>query len=132
MYKKNVLNIRTIKQHIKNLTKEQFLLLKEMCKHSNSLYNCALYTTNKYYEETNKYIGYPELYNQMKNNFHYKSIPSKIAQQTLRLMDKDFRYFFALLKRKHQGKYSDVINSPKYKKKGSEFCLVKLFFFYRF
>ena len=115
--------MKTLKQHIRNLNKEQFLLLKSLCKHSNSLYNSALYVVNGYYEQTNSYIGYNKLYHEMKDNIHYKSIPAKIAQQTLRLVDHNYMSFFSLLKQKANGRYTDNVNKPKYKKPNNEFIL---------
>lgn len=116
--------MKTLKQHIRKLSKEQFLVLKDMCKHSNSLYNSALYVCEKHFEETNKYIGYLQLYHEIKTSIHYKGLPTKIGQQILRLVDKNYRSFFALLKRKAKGQHADKINKPKYKKPGSEFILI--------
>lgn len=116
--------IKTIKQHIRKLNSVQFEMLSNMCRHTNSLYNSGLYVINNYFKETNKYLGYNELYKEMKDNIHYKSIPAKIAQQTLRLLDKDFRSFFVLLGRKLKGKYSDDVHPPKYKKSGDKFILI--------
>lgn len=95
-----------------------------MCLHSNSLYNSGMWIVNNYFKETNKYIGYNQLYKEIKDNVHYTSIPAKIAQQTLRLLDKDFRSFFALLNRKKKGEYQSKIKLPKYKKPNSEFILI--------
>lgn len=116
--------MKCLKQHIRNLSKSQFNELKLMCKHSNSLYNCGLYITNKYFEETNSYIGYNKLYHELKDNIHYKSIPAKIGQQIIRLIDKNYMSFFSLLKQKKNGNYNDKISKPKYKKKDSEFILI--------
>ena len=49
-----------------------------MCKHSNSLYNSGMYIIKNYFDETNKYMGYNGLYKEIKDNIHYKSIPTKI------------------------------------------------------
>ena len=117
--------MKTLKQHIRKLTKEQFKQLSYMCYETNKLYNCALYVCDKFFEETNKYIGYNQLYHEIKTNIHYKNINNTaVAQQILRLVDKDFRSFFALLRRKLTGKYSAPINTPKFKKKGSQFIVV--------
>ena len=59
----------------------------------------------------------------MKTNFHYKAMPAKIAQQTLRLMDKDYMSFFAMLKQKRNGHYNASVSPPKYKKSGAEFII---------
>lgn len=117
-------NVRCFKQHVRKLAKGSFEELLEMCKHSNSLYNCSLYTIKEYYKQTTKYIGYNNLYKELKDNDHYKALPSKISQQILRLTDKNYRSFFALLKRKRNGEYGDKINEPRFKKSGGLFNLI--------
>ena len=59
--------MKTIKQHIKSLTKAQFIELKNYCHHSNSLYNSTLYLINEHFKETNKYIGYNDVYSDIIN-----------------------------------------------------------------
>ena len=95
-----------------------------MCHHSNSLYNCALYIIKSNFKETGKYIGYKKLYHEIKNNIHYQSLYTRTSQQILRLIDKDFRSFFALLNRKKKGEYAANVREPSYKKKGEQFILI--------
>jgi putative transposase len=116
--------VKTLRQHIRKLDKETFLELKEMCRNSNSLYNCCLYIIKNYYKETGKYIGQNQLYKEIKNNKHFKYLPAKISQQIVRLVDKNYRSFFALLKKKHNGMYGDKVNEPRYKKPNSLFNLI--------
>lgn len=116
--------MKTLKQHIKKLNKEQYVLLREMCLNSNSLYNSGLYIVKNYFKETGKYIGYAQLYNELKQNKHYKFLPAKIAQQILRLIDKNYRSFFALLRKKNLGQYSDRVQEPRYKKSNNLYHLI--------
>ena len=116
--------MKTITQNIKNLNKSQFKLLFDYSKHSNSLYNCILWTINEYYKETGKYLNYNKLYHIIKTNEHYRVMPLKISAQILRLADKNYRSFFALLNRKNKGQYAGIINTPKYRKKGDLFLLI--------
>jgi putative transposase len=116
--------MKCYKQHIRKLSKDDFIVIKEYCQASNSLYNCCLYICKEFYKETNKYIGYSKLYHEIKSNEHYKKLPSKIAQQIVRLVDKDYRSFFALLTRKLKGQYNNDLSEPKFKKPRSEFILI--------
>ena len=116
--------MKALSQHMRKLTKEQFLALRELCRHSNSLYNCAVYCIRHHFEQTNSYIGYAKLYHELKTNEHYVAMPSKMAQQTLRLADKDMRSFFALLNRKRKGEYGADVRIPRYKKPNSFFNLI--------
>lgn len=116
--------MKTLKFHLKKLNKEQFQKLNFYCHRSNSLYNSAVYICKKHFEETGKYIGYLKLYHKIKNDFNYKSLPSKIAQQTLRVVDSNHRSFFNLLKMKKSGNFKNKISTPKYKPKKSQFNLI--------
>lgn len=116
--------MKCYKQHIRKLSKSEFKQIKRWCKHSNSLYNCCLYIVKEYFKEINKYIGLNELYHEIKLNEHFKGLPAKVAIQIVRLVDKDFRSFFALLKRKQKGQYNGNVNLPNYKKPNSEFILI--------
>jgi len=95
-----------------------------MCTESRKLYNSALYVINGYFKETNKYLGYNEVYHIIKTNDHYKALPAKIAQQIVRLVDKNFRSFFALLQKKGRGEYAATVKSPKYLPKDSKYLLI--------
>jgi len=117
-------NTKTIKQNLKNLTKDQYMLLKHYTKNSNALYNSALYVCNEYFKETGKYIGYNNLYHEMKTNIHYKNMTSFNAQAILKLVDQNFRSFFALLKKKQRNQYKGEISPPKYRKPKSEYLLI--------
>lgn len=116
--------MQVLRQHIRKLSKKQFLEIRQMCLHSNSLYNSCLYIVNQFFKETNKYIGLTNLYHQIKINIHYVSLPRKCSNQILKLVDKNFRSFFTLLRKKHLGQYSGDISTPKYRKPKSEFVLI--------
>lgn len=121
---KNVIYIvRAIKQKLK-LNKTQYKLVKHYCYHSRALYNSSLYICQQFFKETGLYIGYNQLYHQIKNNYHYEIIPSMIAQQIVRLVDKNYRIFFSLLRKKNKGQYADNVNPPNFKKSDSEFILI--------
>jgi putative transposase len=116
--------MKTLKQHIRKLESTQFEKLTKMCRHSNSLYNCCLYVIKEYFKQTGKYIGQNSLYKEIKNNEHYKALPAKMSQQIVRLSDKNYRSFFALLKKKNRGQYGGIIKEPRYRKSGDLFNLI--------
>jgi len=116
--------IKSLKFHIKNLNSHQFEMLNNMCVSSRKLYNCAVYVCRAYFETNKKYIGYLKLYHEMKDNMHYKALPAKIAQQILKLLDKNYISFFKLLKLKLAGQYDKDVSPPKFKKKNSKFILI--------
>lgn len=118
--------MKTLKQKLR-LTKEQYRMVKDFSHYSNNLYNVAIYISKCYFQETGKYIGLKLLESECKKNENYKLLPSQSAQQIIRLVDKNYRSFFALLRKKNQGQYTDKINSPKFKEKGGTFNIIYTF-----
>lgn len=47
---------------IRNLSKEEYAMLREMCQYSNNLYNVALYNIRQYYFQEKKFLKYEENY----------------------------------------------------------------------
>ena len=43
---------------IRGLSKQQYLMLAEMCRYANNLYNVALYNIRQYYFENKKFLTY--------------------------------------------------------------------------
>jgi putative transposase len=115
--------LKTLKQIVR-VDKERYRILINFSKYSNNLYNYTLYIANQFYEETGDYIGFKKLYHEVKVNENYKLLPSQCANQIVKLVDQNFRSFFAKLKRKLNGQYSDKVQPPKYRKKGSLFNII--------
>lgn len=113
--------MKALRQHIRKISKEDYLQLKDFTKYSKNLYNYANYVTRQYYFDNKKYIGLNTLTKETFNNENYKLLPSHAAQQIIRLIDKNYRSFFALLRKKRKGQYNQPINIPKYKPKDSYF-----------
>ena len=113
---KNVLYATQI-QYLKNLTIDEYEILKLLCKVSNSLYNVALYNVRQQFFQTKQYLSYNENYKLSKSNENYKLLNSNMSQQILREVDNNFKSFFALLKKKTNGNYSSKVKIPHYKEK---------------
>jgi putative transposase len=88
---------------------------------SKNLYNVALYTIKKHYEETGKHLGYNALEKQMRsqNQIDYVSLPPNTSQQILMLVDRSFRSFFDSVRsyQKNKNKFKGIPRPPKYKHK---------------
>jgi putative transposase len=116
--------MRALKTKIRGLKKSQFERLKELTHHAKNLYNQTLWTLREAFEVTGKYFSYPQMDKAMKQvtnlegEVNYKLLKSKVAQQTLRRLDKNFRSFFRCHQdfQKNPGKYKGKPRSPKYKK----------------
>ena len=110
----------TIKQQVKHLTKEEYNILRELCKISKNLTNQAIYNVRQYYFQEKQYLRYESNYHEMKYLENYKLLNADISQQTLKNVDTMFKSFFALIKLAKQGKYNfKHIRLPNYLPKNS-------------
>ena len=90
--------------------------LDEVCFKSKNLYNRALYLVRQHYFETKGYLDYYKVNRILidsKDNDYY-SLPTRVSNQILMLLDRNFKSFFALLKKKQSGKYDKSVRIPKY------------------
>lgn len=105
----------TIKQQVKHLTKEEYVLLKELCRTAKNLTNQAIYNVRQHYFQEKQFLKYESNYHEMKNSENYKLLNSNMAQQTLKDVNEMFKSFFSLIKLAKQGKYNfKHIKLPNY------------------
>ena len=105
----------TIKQQVKHLTKEEYNILRELCRTAKNLTNQAIYNIRQHYFQEKQFLKYESNYHEMKNCESYKLLNSNMAQQTLKDVNEMFKSFFALIKLAKQGKYNfKHIRMPNY------------------
>ena len=105
----------TIKQQVKHLTKEEYNILRELCRTAKNLTNQAIFNVRQHYFQEKQYLRYEANYHELKHLESYKLLNANIAQQTLKDVDKMFKSFFALIKLAKQGKYDfKHIKLPNY------------------
>jgi putative transposase len=117
--------IRALKTKIKGLKKPQFERLKELTHHAKNLYNQTLWTLREAFEATGKYFSYFQMDKAMKQvtnlegEVNYKLLKAKVAQQTLRRLDKNFSSFFRATQdfKNNPGKYTGQPRPPRFKQK---------------
>ena len=115
----------TIKQQVKHLTKEEYNILRELCRIAKNLTNQAIYNVRQHYLQEKQHLRYESNYHELKNSENYKLLNSNMAQQTLKDVDAMFKSFFALIKLAKQGKYNfKHIRLPKYLPKNGYSSLV--------
>lgn len=115
----------TIKQQVKHLTKEEYNILRELCRTAKNLTNQAIYNVRQHYLQEKQYLKYEANYYELKNCENYKLLNSNMAQQTLKDVDMMFKSFFALIKLAKQGKYSfRHIRMPNYLPKNGYYNLI--------
>jgi putative transposase len=109
--------LQLVEQHIINKNHKYFEECDKLCFLSKNLYNVALYTVKKHYEQHKEYLNYnalDKLFNST-NQSDYRSLLSNCSQQILRLLDKNFKSFFEL--KKSTKKLTGTPQTPKFKHK---------------
>ena len=110
----------TIKQQVKHLTKEEYNILRELCKTAKNLTNQAIYNIRQHYFQEKQHLRYEANCYEMKSYENYKLLNANMSQQILKNVDAMFKSFFALIKLAKQGKYNfKHIKLPKYLPKNS-------------
>lgn len=101
------------------LNEDEKFIIDKLSYHSARLYNTCVYNIRQYYFNNNSYLNYVDQYHLIKDDVNYKLLITDSAQQTHRLVDRNFKSFFSLLKLKQKGKYSSSVNIPSYLDKDS-------------
>jgi putative transposase len=109
-----------VEQHVIKENNKYYNTCDNLCFLSKNLYNQGLYNIRQYFFENNKYLNELKNYHLLKNTDEYKSLPAKVSCKVIKILDKNFKSFFKLLKNK------DVKNKiPKYLNKKNGRFMVK-------
>jgi IS605 OrfB family transposase len=86
---------------------------------SKNLYNAALYEIRQHFIVTGKYLNYNTIDKIMQKHEAYRALPTKVSQQVLKLLDKNWKSFFAALRAyaEDQSKFKGRPKLPGYKDK---------------
>ncbi|KNF10215.1 transposase, partial [Gottschalkia purinilytica] len=106
------------------LNQNEFNLVKELCWLSKNLYNSTLYEVRQHYFNTSEFLKYTKAYHILKNTENYKLLPSQVAQQTMKVVERTMKSFFGLLREKKKGNYNKPIKIPRYLNKEGKFVLL--------
>lgn len=100
--------------------------LDEVCFNSKNLYNKALYLIRQHYFETKSHLNYYGVNRLMvdSKDEDYYALPTKVSNQTLMLLDRNFKSFFALLKKKQSGNHDKSIRIPGYLDKEGRYVAI--------
>ena len=101
--------------------------IDNLCFKSKNLYNKGLYEVRQYFFSNNKYLNYFCLEKLMKDNndTDYRNLPIKSSQQTLKLLDQNFKSFFNANKdyKVNPNKYLGKPRLPKYLDKDGRYVV---------
>ncbi len=105
--------------------------LSYLCHLSKNLYNQGNYIIKTTLENESengkrKWVRYLEIEKQLQDSPNYRGLPSQVAQQTLRLLDKNWKSFFKAMDdwRDHPEKYQQKPEPPRYKPKDGEHLVI--------
>jgi len=113
----------TQKNHIR-CDKKTYRILRILTRLSKNLYNYTLYTVRQYYFNNGEYLPYEKAYHLVKQNENYQLLPSQVAQQTMKVVDRSMKSFFRLIKERRRGNYNRPIHLPKYLPKDGYFVCI--------
>lgn len=127
-------------QHIVKPSHKFYDKLRDLTRKSKDLRNAALYIIRQHYfhkrgqnynediasDVEKEYVQYGKVDKLLKQIKHeaYRGLPANTAQQTLKMVDKEFQGFFTLLGLKKQGLYTQKVRPPKYSKKDGYYPVV--------
>ena len=121
---------KRVERHIVKSSSPFFDVLIDFCHKSKNLYNHANFIIRQKFISNGKWIRYNELDRILKADTEYADYAdmptAQSAQQTLRLIDKNWKSFFKSIKdwSKHKEKYLGKPKLPKYLKKNSKYLLI--------
>lgn len=99
-------------------------IVRELTHNSKNLYNATLYATRQHFFNTGKFLPYNQAYHVMKDSEDYKSLPAQASQQTMKVVERNFKSFFGILREKKKGNYNRPASIPKYLPKDGEFVVI--------
>lgn len=110
-----------VEQHQVNKNHKDWEIIDNLCFLSKNLYNVCLFKIKQHKIDTGKFLRYSDLERLLRdeNNIDYFNLPTASSQQTLRLVDRNLKSYFALLKKYKSDKKSlnGCPKFPKYKDK---------------
>ena len=125
-----LLTATRVEKHVIKSSCSYFSMLMDFCHKSKNLYNHANYIIRNKFTKENILVSYGELDKILKKDYDYpdyQSMPTaQTAQQTLRLLCKNWKSFFTSIKdwKKHKDKYLGRPKLPKYLKKDGQYILI--------
>ena len=109
--------VNRVEQHQIKRNNPIWKLIDDLCFKSKNVYNCANYIIRQEFINNHKWIKYNELDKLMQQQECYYELGSQCSQQTLKILDKNWKSFFVAIKDwgKHPEKYLGRPKLPKYK-----------------
>ena len=89
--------MQLVEQHVISKTDSRYAIIDAAAFTSKNLYNAANYEIRQVFIHQGIYLNYHEMHQRMKTHEAYQALPAKVAQQVLRVLDKNWCSFFAAM-----------------------------------
>ena len=111
--------MRLVEQHCIGKNDVRYAVIDATCFASKNLYNAANYIVRQSFIHQGIYTGYATVYHEVKTHEAYKALPTKVANDVLRLLDKNWKSYFKAVQayRLDPSKFLGHPKLPKYKDK---------------
>jgi putative transposase len=111
--------MQRVEQHLIDKKDGRYACIDAAAFASKNLYNAALYEIRQAFMKEGRYLNYGEMDKRMQSHEAYKALPSKVAQQVLRLLEKNWKSFFEAVKayKDDPSKFKARPRLPAYKHK---------------
>src|SRR5690242_1262689 len=101
-----------VERHLIKKNDPRFVFIDRAAFASKNLYNAALYEIRQHYIFAGKRLNYNQLDKIMQKHEAYRLLPTKVSQQVLRLLDKNWTSYFEA-KRAYEEDPSKFLGRPK-------------------
>jgi len=89
--------MQLVERHVITRADPRFEAIDAAAFASKNLYNAANYAVRRSFIRDGVYLDYHEMHRRLKDHEAYHALPAKVAQWVLRLLDQNWRGFFAAL-----------------------------------
>lgn len=90
--------MQLVEQHVIQQKDARYAAIDAAAFASKNLYNAALYEMRQAYIKHHLSLNYGDMDKRMQSHEAYKALPAKVAQQVLRLLEKNWKSFFEALR----------------------------------
>ncbi len=111
--------MQLVEKHMISKTDARYAFIGRAAFASKNLYNAALYEIRQEFIFCGKYLNYNQMDKRMQKHEAYRSLPRKVSQQVLKLLDKNWKSYFEATRAYEEdpSKFRGRPKLPRYKNK---------------